>query len=190
MYAVLIVIGVIVLLWLLARPREKPDPLPEGSELEPSLYGLNWPAVERCFPYKVEISRITLMVSAFLDQEREIFRAYPPLVNPYAFALAVRQAEGGRAGREFGVMHPDALDTGFDVQCEWFLHTFRNDTRRWHTNQLIHVGGRTRADFVDWISYFSQKYAPTQGATNDPTNLNQYHEPNVRRLYALYNAKE
>ena len=176
--------AVVYLLFRTHKPRK--EELIEGTEPELNLYGLDWPAVEARFPYKREISKITIGTANFLERERDVFEVYPPMVNPYAFALAVRQAEGGRAGREFGVMHKDALDTDFETQMEWFLLTFRNDTRRWHQDKLIHVGGRTRKDFVDFTAYFSAKYAPPGGVANDPNNLNRHHEGNIRRFYNLY----
>ncbi len=143
---------------------------------------LNWQNIKDLFPYPLEIPTIFSVVQAELEYYQDYLKKYPLLVNPFGFMLAIRKQENGKKGREFGIMHAQALDTGLVTQAEWAMATIVKDTRRWHEDVLICVGGKSRDDFVDWIEYFGTKYCPI-GASNDPKGLNKNWIPNVRRFY-------
>ena len=158
------------------------------KRLNMDKHALNYENIEKYFRFQSEVDQIINGVESFLEDHKEWFDDYPLLVNPYAFALAVRHQESGRTGLEFGVMN-QAARVDLRTQLLWFMYTLRNDTKRYYDDTLINVGGRKRDDFGnDFLSYFAAKYCPI-GAANDPTNLNIHWEPNVRRFYSLYKQK-
>lgn len=53
------------------------------------------------------------------------------------------------------------------------INTCKHKWRDW-----VAVGGKG-----DYIAYLGSKYAPTDGATNDPTGLNRNWVSNVRAIY-------
>ena len=85
--------------------------------------------------------------------------------------LAIRKAENGAQGREFGVLHPRALNqaNSLRVQAGWCAATIRKNFTRWVTAQ-------DRRDFIDFLG---DRYCPV-GADNDPHGLNRHWKGNVR----------
>ena len=59
------------------------------------------------------------------DQEvlERIAESYNLTPKQYRLLQAIRIAENGRAGREFGVLHPKAIDTDFETQARWAAGT-------------------------------------------------------------------
>ena len=99
---------------------------------------------------------------------------------PAAFLAAIRIAENGRAGREFGVLSESA-DT-YEAQCRIAALSIRNNTYRyvarfkeWPTDAQ---GGLSEA----FTKFMASRWSPV-GATNDPTNLNANWPRNVWRAY-------
>lgn len=107
--------------------------------------------------------------------------------------LAIREAENGRQGRQFGVMpnsaynrdssytqdgqlhqYPD--DGDLSKQASWAAWTIRRNRERFERNNEGHE---------DFIDYLSERYAP-RGANNDPNNLNENWAGNVRARYNLH----
>ncbi|MBI4609063.1 MAG: hypothetical protein HY726_08645 [Candidatus Rokubacteria bacterium] len=100
-------------------------------------------------------------------------------VDP-AFLNALRRAENGRPGREFGVLSIPAPT--YENQAQVAAETIRRNAERFERNggQVVDPGsGRYTEEF---IRFFSSRYAPV-GAENDPTGLNRYHARNLIRLY-------
>jgi hypothetical protein len=105
---------------------------------------------------------------------------------------ALRKAENGRPGRDFGVLSVSTyqpkdsslpeLEHAFTDQANVAARTIANNLSRYRAkgNDPIGSDGRVTADF---IQYFSGIYAPV-GASNDPTNLNTNHVANLRSYYA------
>jgi hypothetical protein len=97
------------------------------------------------------------------------------------FLAAIRIAEGGRPGREFGVLSADAPDYG--TQAEICARSIRNNLFRFMT---AHSGAfpvdphdrYTRA----FIAFMADRWAP-RGAGNDPSDLNANWPQNVRTAY-------
>ena len=81
--------------------------------------------------------------------------------------FAIRKAENGKAGKEFGIMNPEAND--FDSQAGWCAATIKKNYDRW-----IDAGCPD-----DFITFLGSKYCPV-GAENDPNNLNQHWVGNVK----------
>jgi hypothetical protein len=107
-------------------------------------------------------------------------------VDP-AFLQALRRAENGGPGREFGVLSVPAPT--YDDQARVAARTIRRNVERFEGKggQAIDpVSGRYTTEF---IQFFSSRYAPADAA-NDPTGLNRHHARNLIRLYAQAAPRE
>lgn len=87
--------------------------------------------------------------------------------------LAIRKAEGGRKGLEFGVLHPKARNTNLEVQAGWASATVAKNYQRW----------KNAGCPDDFIIFLGNRYCPV-GADNDPDGLNKYWITNVKYWYA------
>ena len=81
---------------------------------------------------------------------------------------AIRHAENGRAGREYGVLHPKALGKSYRTQAGWCAATVQKHYDRW-------VKAGKKGDFLESLA---RRYCPV-GADNDPTGLNKHWLKNV-----------
>ncbi len=98
----LVVLAIIILaIYFAFRPRKEDE---EESQSIPRL--VNQENVKTYFKYPDETPTIYSVIEAYLEIHKNTLKQYPLLVNPYAFMLAVRMAEQGRKGREFGVLSP------------------------------------------------------------------------------------
>ena len=95
---------------------------------------------------------------------------YP--VNPYALLLAIREAEKGRKGFEFGII--SAKNTDLETQCRYACETIINNVKRFY-----------RQTENDFITFLGSRYAPV-GADNDPHNLNAHWVRNVKFFYNIF----
>ena len=94
----------------------------------------------------------------------------------YKILFAIRKAENGKKGREFGILHPkceeqmrkDPKNT-LSIQAGWCAATIKNNRVRWEK-----LGSKG-----DFIEHLSKIYAPV-GASNDPTGLNENWFKNVK----------
>jgi hypothetical protein len=89
---------------------------------------------------------------------------------------AIRYAENGGKGREFGILHPRCPDT-FRGQAGWCSATVQKNWDRW-------VAAGSKGDFIDFLG---NRYCPV-GAENDPENLNRHWKGNVRFYTEKFNA--
>lgn len=102
-------------------------------------------------------------------------------IDPAALA-ALRLAENGGPGREFGVLSVSAPT--YDEQATIAARSIKNHEARYRraTGELPRgADGRYTEAF---LAHFSARYAPI-GAGNDPTGLNSHH---ARNLIAGYRA--
>lgn len=174
----LVVLAIIIIaIYFAFRPRKEDE---EESQQDKKV---NVENVRTHFKFISEIETIFTVVEAYLETYKNTLKQYPLLVNPYAFMLAVRMAEQGRKGREFGVMAQGAIDTDLETQAEWTMSTLIKDTKRWHTDTLANE--KKRSDYPGFIFYFGDKWCPI-GADNDPNNLNKYWLPNFQKFYSLF----
>lgn len=104
-------------------------------------------------------------------------------VDP-AFVLAIRQAENGGPGREFGVLSVPAPT--WEDQCRICCATVRNHLLGASDvpyKLTLGAGGIKRVSYSDtFIGTFQRTWAPTK-ATNDPHHLNANWAANVTKLY-------
>lgn len=159
-----------------------------------------------------EPSRESYKEPAYEDEEGQIETDYPNFRFPNELQairrhaqrvgvderlmLAIREAENGGRGRQFGIMpnarynndrghsengqfheYPD--DNGLSKQASWAAWTIRKNRERFERNN----GGHT-----DFIDYLSERYAP-RGAENDPDNLNENWTRNVRARYRAHGGE-
>lgn len=83
----------------------------------------------------------------------EVAQEYNLTGNAKLLLYVIRKIENGRDGREFGVLHPRAINTSFRNQCQWAAGT---------------IAKRYKGDLVK----FASRWCPV-GASNDPTGLNK-----------------
>lgn len=83
-----------------------------------------------------------------------------------ALLIAIRKSENGGRGREFGVLHPRAIDTTYRNQAQWAAGSIKKRC----PNKILLVP-------------FLKRWAPGKVA-NDPNKLNRHLESNVRHWLA------
>jgi len=83
---------------------------------------------------------------------------------------AIRYAENGRAGREYGILHKRCPNT-YRAQAGWCAATVQKNYDRWVK------GGRKG----EYLVFLAKRYCPI-GADNDPNGLNRHWLGNVRKL--------
>jgi hypothetical protein len=91
---------------------------------------------------------------------------------------AIRYAENGGKGREYGILHPRVKPT-YRSQAGWCAATVQKSWDRWKK-----AGGK--GDFID---HLGDRYFPV-GADNDPTGLNRHWKRNVRHFKETINAEK
>ena len=74
--------------------------------------------------------------------------------------FAIRKAENGGPGVEFGVLHPKAKGTNLRTQAGWAAATIMKNRGRHNTKE-----------HGNFINFLGSRYAP-KGAENDPKGLN------------------
>lgn len=98
---------------------------------------------------------------------------FQPILNPVV--AAIRYAENGSKGREYGILHPRVKPT-YRSQAGWCAATVQKNFTRWlNTNP-------TDKTTLAFIQFLGSRYCPV-GADNDPTGLNKYWVKNVYHYY-------
>ena len=95
----------------------------------------------------------------------------------YLLLLAIRKAENGRAGRQFGILHPKALaqiaaapGRSLDIQAGWAGATIVKNRRRWQR-------AGCEGDFIDFLGdRYCPKQADEQGNFNWKKNVRYWFE--------------
>lgn len=103
-------------------------------------------------------------------------------IDPF-FVAAIRKAENGAAGREFGVLTVKAPT--YSEQLEAACATVRNrmvEHPPRYRPRLLTSGISRLCLNDDWIEWFAARWAPL-GASNDPNSLNVHWSDNVIALY-------
>lgn len=94
---------------------------------------------------------------------------------------AIRYAENGRAGREYGVLHPRAKGKSYRTQAGWCAATVQK-----HWDRYTKAGGKP-ADLAAFLESLARRYCPV-GAGNDPTGLNKHWLRNVSAFRDKFTA--
>jgi hypothetical protein len=102
-------------------------------------------------------------------------------VDPF-FIMAIRQAENGSPGREFGVLSQSAPT--YDDQLRLCVSTVAHRLESFPGNPLVRDAfGRIRYN-AKWIAYFASIWAPVGlDVKNDPTGLNSNWVKNASAFY-------
>jgi hypothetical protein len=127
-------------------------------------------------------------MSANLDAERPaIVRACAKHFVDANFVGALRLAENGAPGREFGVLSVNAPT--YDAQLAVCVATVCHRLTTFPKNPLWLTPPPTPrlAYNREFVSYFGSIWAPS-GVANDPTNLNANWARNVWQLYTNFLA--
>lgn len=109
-------------------------------------------------------------------------------VDP-AFIMAIRKAENGGPGREFGVLSRAAAT--WELQCHWTCVTVRNrlyatgGVAKVHDLHILPDGSRRLRYSRDFLQRMAERWAPV-GAANDPHGLNLNWVKNVDYWYQRY----
>lgn len=93
-----------------------------------------------------------------------------------AITAAIRYAENGGSGREYGILHPRVKPT-YRSQAGWCAATVQ---KNW--DRFIADGGSTD-DIAGYIRFLGARYCPV-GADNDPHGLNKHWVGNVVSHYS------
>jgi len=88
---------------------------------------------------------------------------------------AIRYAENGAEGREYGILHPD-VDPTYRSQAGWCAATVQKNWDRYEQH-----GGDTE-DIQEYINFLGNVYCPLDDS-RDVTGLNQYWQKNVTTFY-------
>lgn len=83
--------------------------------------------------------------------------------------LAIRKAENGRTGCEFGVKHQKARETNLDIQAGWAAATIVKNRYRW-------IASGRQGKFIDFLA---DRYCPTK----DDLEGNENWKVNVKYFY-------
>ena len=100
-------------------------------------------------------------------------------VDP-SLLVALRRAESGGPGREFGIRSVPA--TGLEAQARVAANTIRNNIERFEREGGRAVDSASGQYTNDFLRFLSSRYAPV-GAENDPAGLNRFHATNLIAFY-------
>lgn len=132
--------------------------------------------------------RLTGEAGSLPEHEQAVILAMAAEIGvPATFLAAIRIAENGRAGREFGVLS-EAADT-YEAQCRVAALSVRNNTYRYvvrFKEWPVDPHGRLSEAFT---KFMAARWAPP-GVTNDPTNLNAHWPGNVWRVHSNSGVSE
>lgn len=127
------------------------------------------------------LNAATKLTGTFLGdtEDRTIFGIAQQIGIDARLLAAIRKAENGGPGREFGVVSTPAPT--YHEQATIAANTIRNNVARYETERGYSavVNGRYTDEF---IRYLSGIYAPI-GVANDPTGLNVNWTRNVSNFY-------
>jgi hypothetical protein len=118
-----------------------------------------------------EIDKENNPLSRYFPKEYRVIRdaAYRNkcVGEDFVILFAIRKAENGRQGLEFGIMNPKA--DNLDKQAGWAAATIVKTRERW----------RKAGCPGDFIEFLGRRYCPV-GAENDPDGLNKHWIKNVK----------
>ena len=115
--------------------------------------------------------------AAFVDAVRVNIR--PEMRERLApIVAAIRYAENGARGKEYGILHP-RVDPTYRSQAGWCAATVQKNWDRW-------VKAGKRGDF---ITFLGGRYCPLDDP-RDKGGLNKHWIPNVKRFSMSFSRKE
>ena len=93
----------------------------------------------------------------------------------FLLLCSIRLAENGGEGREFGILHPDAIDTNLDVQAGWCAATIMANHDRFDYHKVDD----------HFIEMLGERYCPPEIHP-----LNQHWQTNVKYFYDKFKDAE
>ena len=100
---------------------------------------------------------------------------------PAAALCALRIAENGGPGREFGVLSTPAPT--YEDQVDIAARSFKNAEGRFHGSGRPRIARTADGRYTEeFLRFFSHRWAPV-GAENDPNGLNKHHADNLIEAY-------
>jgi hypothetical protein len=103
------------------------------------------------------------------------------------FIAAIRKAENGREGREFGVLAIPAhdYDTQLSITCKTVRNILANFSQNPFKLQQAARGIRRCVYTANFIAAFATKWAPPN-SENDPRGLNKFWFTNASTWYGTF----
>ena len=122
--------------------------------------------------------RFTGFASKLPEHEQHvIFRTASEVGVPAVMLAAIRLAENGRAGREFGVLSESA--NTYEQQARICALSIRNNTYRYvQKTAQWPIDSATGQLSYGFVTFMAARWAPL-GVQNDPDNLNAHWPKNV-----------
>ena len=115
------------------------------------------------------------------NEQTVIFRMAVEVGVPATFLAAIRLAENGGPGREFGVLSESA-DT-YEAQCRIAALSIRNNTYRFVEKfDRWPIDAATGQYGVKFVEFMASRWAP-RGVENDPHDLNAHWPKNVWKYF-------
>lgn len=109
----------------------------------------------------------------------------------WAFIAAIRQAENGQTGREFGVL--DGVSSSYDEQLAVTCTTVAHRLETYPANPLTRCYSPDKHSRVrytqSFITYFSSIWSPV-GVENDPNGLNKHWLKNATNVYSSFLSQD
>ena len=93
------------------------------------------------------------------------------------YVAAIRYAENGRAGREYGILHP-RVDPTYRSQAGWCAATVQKNWDRWKK-----AGAKG-----EFVVYLGGRYCPLSDP-RDKDKLNRHWIPNVKKFQKRFASK-
>lgn len=115
------------------------------------------------------------------EEQTVIFRTAAEIGVPATFLAAIRLAENGRAGREFGVLSEEA--STYDSQARICALSIRNNTYRFvEKHDRWPIDAATGTLGMTFVNFMAARWAP-RGVENDPNDLNAHWPKNVWKYF-------
>ena len=118
--------------------------------------------------------------AALVEQFEDAIRVNLPSDKSFLkpIVAAIRYAENGGPGREYGILHPRVKPT-YRSQAGWAVCTVRN-----HWDRYIKKGGDPK-DMDAFIVDLGARYCPLDDP-RDKDGLNKHWIPNVKKFYRRF----
>ena len=110
--------------------------------------------------YAIELSTKVMLPNWEKKIINEVADEYGLQGDARLLLFVIRKVENGSHGREFGVLHPKAVNTSYRNQCQW-------------------AAGTIKKRYTGDLETFASRWCPI-GAKNDSQGLNKYWYKNAK----------
>ncbi len=140
-----------------------------------------WP--ESCCGGAVEVQVRDMKLLEELPIIRRAAERNNCIGDNFLLLLAIRKAENGSAGREFGILHPRCLaeirrrpNCSLNIQAGWAAATIVKNRLRW-------MAAKSPGEFIDWLA---DRHCPP----SEDFEGNQNWKRNVKYFYGKFKNAE